>query len=334
MNIWRTIAAAAIAVPLAYGGITGLSPAAQAETLGIVAIANDQPITERDITQRIELRKILGDPPVDRQRALRSLIDDQVKILEARRLMMVPADAEITERMQRIAKGKDLSREQLLDELKKAGIGEASFRTYLQASIAFNRIIAARYREEVKASPAEVDAKIAEINNTIGAQVRKLQNDPRMRPITVYSLMDVTLPIDGEDPGLLQARAADAVQVLQRFKGCNNARKAAEGVFNVKIGKKFEADGAKLPKPMKQALDKAGQGGAIGPMRSKDGIQLIALCGVRTITPPKPDFKMPSREQIERLVINEKYDKLEEDYLKEARERVYVEYRNLNYAQQ
>jgi peptidyl-prolyl cis-trans isomerase SurA len=271
---------------------------------------------------------------VDRQKALRSLIDDQVKILEARRLMMLPPDSEINDRMNRIAKGMDMTRDQLLARLKKAGISEASFRTYLLANLAFTRIIGAKYREEVKASPQEVDAKLAEINNTIGAQLRKIENDPRMKPITVYSLMEVSLPLDGDDPGLLQARAADAVQVLRRFKGCNNARKAAEGVFNVKFGKKFDADASKLPKPMKQALDKAGQGRAIGPMRGKEGIQLVALCGVRTISPPKPDFKMPTREQIERLVINEKYDKLEESYLKEARERVYIEYRNPNYAQQ
>lgn len=334
MTSWKAIFAAAIAVPLIYAGAIDVIVAARAETQGIVAIANDQPITERDISQRIELRKILGDPPLDRPQALRSLIDDQVKIIEARRLMMLPTDPEINERIGRIAKGMKLTREELLARLKKAGISEASFRTYLQASAAFNRIISAKYREEVKASPAEVDAKIAEINNTVGAQLRKIENDPRMRPITVYSLMEVTLPIDGEDPGLIQARAVEAQQVLQRFKGCNNARKAADGVFNVKIGKKFDADGSKMPKELKQALDKAGQGRAIGPIRGKGGIQLIALCSVRTITPPKPDFKMPSREQVERLVINEKYEKLEEDYLKEVREKVYVEYRNPNYAQQ
>jgi peptidyl-prolyl cis-trans isomerase SurA len=334
MRMWRSMVAAAIAVPLAFGAAAGISVGAWAETQGIVAVANDMPITERDITQRIELRKILGDPPLDRQQALKSIIDDEVKILEARRLMMMPSDAEITDRMQRIAKGMKLTREELLARLKKAGISEASFRSYLQASVAFGRIIAAKYREEVKASPAEVDAKMVEIEKNVGSQMKKLMSDPRMKPITVYSLMEVTLPIDGEDPGLLQSRAIEAQQVLQNFKGCNNARKAAEGVFNVKFGKKFEADAARLPKPMKQALDKAGEGRAIGPMRGKAGIQLVALCGVRTITPPKPDFKMPSREQVERLVINDKYDKLEEDYLKQARDRVYVEYRNPNYAQQ
>jgi hypothetical protein len=122
--------------------------------------------------------------------------------------------------------------------------------------------------------------------------------------------------------------------VMQRLKGCGNVRKAAEGVFNVKPGKRFDADAAKIPKPMKAALDKAGEGRAIGPMRTKGAIQLIAFCDVRTITPPKPDFKMPTREQIERLVINEKYDKLEQEYLATAREKVYVEYRDPKYAQQ
>jgi hypothetical protein len=33
---------------------------------------------------------------------------------------------------------------------------------------------------------------------------------------------------------------------------------------------------------------------------------------------------------VERLVINDKYDEIEENYLKQAREKVYVEYRGAN----
>jgi peptidyl-prolyl cis-trans isomerase SurA len=337
MNIWRGVLAAAIAAPLAFGLAGAPSGSARAETQGIVAIANDSPITERDITERIKLRTIIDDLPpggLSRQAALQDLIDDQVKSNEATRMMLMPSDGEISDRIARLAKSMQITREQLLDRLKKEGISEADLRRYVQVSLAFTRIIAARYREEVTATPAEIDAKIAEIDSTIGAQVRKIMNDPRMRPVTVYSLMEINLPIDGEDPGLLQSRAVEAQQVMQRFKGCGNARKAAEGVFNVQFGKRFDADAAKIPKPMKAALDKAGQGRAIGPMRGKGAIQLIALCDVRTVTPPKPDFKMPTREQIERLVINEKYDKLEQEYLATAREKVYVEYRDPKYAQQ
>jgi parvulin-like peptidyl-prolyl isomerase len=109
---------------------------------------------------------------------------------------------------------------------------------------------------------------------------------------------------------------------------------ASEGIFDVKKGNTFEADATKLPPQMRAALDKGGVGRAIGPMRGKTGIQLIALCGIRKITPPKPNFTMPTREQVERAVINEKYDKLEEDYLSTARDKIYVEYRDPSYAQQ
>jgi parvulin-like peptidyl-prolyl isomerase len=144
--------------------------------------------------------------------------------------------------------------------------------------------------------------------------------------------MEILLPVDGNDPMLLQSRAIEAAQVQQRLKSCDGLKSASEGVFDVKKGKTFEADAARLPPPMKAALDKGGVGRAVGPMRGKSGIQLIALCGVRKITPPKPDFTMPTRDQIERAVINEKYDKLEEQYLATARDKVYVEYRDPSYA--
>ena len=59
------------------------TPAARAEGQGVVAVVNDRPITEYDISQRISLRKILGDQRVtkeSRKKILQSLVDEQVKI--------------------------------------------------------------------------------------------------------------------------------------------------------------------------------------------------------------------------------------------------------------
>lgn len=309
----------------------------RAEMEGIVAIVNDQPITELDLRQRVTLLEILGDLPrggLNKKQALQALIDDQVKIAEATRFAMLPSDSDISDRIIRIAKGMNITREELMAKLKNKGISEASFRRYLQASIGFSRLISAKYKEDVKVSDAEVDAKMAEVKNEISTQTTKLMNDPRMKPITVYSLMEIELPIESDDPMLLQSRAIEARQLVGRFKGCGSVKSASEGIFDVKAGKKFDVDAAKMPKEMRQALDKAGVGRAVGPMRGKKGLQLIALCDVRKITPPKPDFKMPTREQVERMVINERYDSMEEQYLQLARDKVYVEYRDPAYAQQ
>lgn len=327
---WRRLPAAAL-----IAALLTLAPPAQAAN--IVAIVNDQPITELDLTQRISLLEVMDDVPrggIDKKKALRQMIDQTVKIQEAKRYNMLPSDAELTDRIKRLAQNLKLTPDQLYAKLEAKGISKEAFRDYVKAGMGFNRIIQGKYQQDIKASEAEVDAKMAELKSNINAETAKIMNDPRMKPITVYTLMEINLPIDGEDQMLVQSRAIEAAQVLQRLKSCNGLKAASEGIFNVQKGKTFEADATKLPPQMKAALDKGGVGRAIGPMRGKTGIQLIALCGVRKITPPKPNFTMPTREQVERAVINEKYDKLEEDYLVTARDKVYVEYRDPSYAQQ
>ena len=326
LALWLPLVAATLALP----------SLAHAEAQGVVAIVNDKPVTEFDISQRITLLKILGDASPDglsRKKALQSLVDDQVKIVEAKKFNLTPTEADVTGQIARMSKGMQSTPEGLVVKLKKAGIDETSFRTYVSTLIGFNRIIASKYREDIKIAPGDVDAKMADIKNKVGTRMNEIMRDPRMKGLTVYTLLEINLPVEGDDALLLQARAVDAAQLRQRLKGCGNVKAASSGIFNVKAGRKVEVDGARMPPPLKAALDKAGQGGAIGPMRTKGGIQLVVFCGTRKISPQKPKFEMPNRQQVENMLVNEKYDSFEEQYLKTARQGVYVEYRNQSYSQ-
>jgi hypothetical protein len=138
---------------------------------------------------------------------------------------------------------------------------------------------------------------------------------------------------NANDSMLLQARAVEAGQLIKNFNGCGNARAAASGIFNVKIGKKIEAVAAKIPKAMKQALDRVGPGKAMGPARGPKGIQVIGFCGKSTIQPPKPKYELPTRQQVEVYVSNQKYDAVEAKYMVEMRKHAYVEYKDPAYAQ-
>ncbi len=310
---------------------------ATAKTQGVVVIVNDQPITERDITERMTLLDVLGDAgrgKLTRNAALRSLIDEQVKIAETVKFRQQATDIEVKDQIARMAKGMDTSVDGLIGRLKKTGVSETAFKRYVGTLIGFNRVIGGKFRGQITVTDGDVDAKMAEIKGKATSEIAKIMNDPRMKGVTVFSLMEIHLPVEGNDSMLLQARAVEAQQVLKRFKGCGNLRAAAEGVFNVKQGRKFDADATKLPKPLRAALEKAGIGRAVGPMRGKGSIQLLAFCATRKLTPTRPDFKMPTREQVERGLKNEKYDGLEEQYLKTIRGNVYIEYRNPNYAQQ
>jgi peptidyl-prolyl cis-trans isomerase SurA len=309
---------------------------ARAADQGIVATVNDIPITSFDIDQRLRLLEILGRKQEGndaRRKALHMMIDEVIKIAEGTKYKVNASDKEIDAQMGRVAKGLNTDAGGLRTKLQSQGIALASLKQYVAAQISFARILGGKYQFKAKVEPAEVDKKFAEVKRDLEQKVSTIMNDPRMKAVQVYTILEIDLPVEGEDSMLLQARAVEAVQLMKNFKGCSTAREAASGIFNVRIGKQIDALAAKIPKPMKQALDKVGPGKAMGPARGPKGIQVIGFCGKRTIQPPKPKYELPTRQQIEAAVSNEKYAVAEEKYMKVMRKTALIEYKDPAYAQ-
>jgi len=326
----ETLITICLSLWIAFGLSCGVARAG-----GVVAVVADVPITEFDLTARITLAKILDPqlPPLDRKKALQGMIDDVIKRADAKKYSMATSKDDLDDEVKRIAGRMKLSPDGLLKQLAGRGISEDFFRNYLSAQLGFNRILASKYRSDIKVNDSDIDRKKAEIQTKVDQQMAQIRKDPRINGVTVFNIMEITLPVEStDDPALLQARAVEAQQVQQQFRSCSNPRAAASGVFNVKFGKIIEADAAKLPPPLRAALQKAGVNKAIGPMRGPGGIQLIAFCGSRKIMPEIPTFKMPDRDQISNILINEKYDGFEATYMKDARRKIYVEYRDPSYA--
>ena len=315
----------------------GLNSSLAAGDQGIVATVNDFPITSFDIDQRIRLLEILGtkrDTADLRKKALQAMIDEVIKIAEAKKYKVDATDKQIEERLGSIAKGLNTDGAGLRAKLESQGIAINSLKQYVAAQIAFARILGGKYQVKIKVEPAEVDKKYAEIKQGLEQKVSTIMNDPRMKAVQVYTILEIDLPVESADDAmLLQARAIEASQLMKNFNGCNTAREAASGIFNVKIGKPIDAVAAKIPKQLKQALDKVGPGKAMGPARGPKGIQVIGFCGKRTVQPAKPKYELPTREQVETAVSNEKYDAVENKYMKIMRKTALIEYKDPAYAQ-
>jgi parvulin-like peptidyl-prolyl isomerase len=260
------------------------------------------------------------------------MIDEVIKIAEGTKYKVNATDKEIEAQMGRLAKGLQTDAAGLRAKLQTQGIAIASLKQYVAAQISFARILSGKYQVKIKVEPAEVDKKSAEIKQDLEQKVSTIMKDPRMKSVQVYTILEIDLPVEAEDSMLLQARAVEAVQLIRNFKGCSTARAAASGIFNVKIGKPIDAVATKIPKPMKQALDKVGPGKAMGPARGRKGIQVIGFCSKRTIQPPKPKYELPTRQQVEAAVSNEKYDAAEEKYMKILRKAASIEYKDPAYA--
>ena len=313
-----------------------------AEGQGIVAVVNDQPVTARDIDQRIKLLKAFGAANPSRKEALQSLIDDEVKITEAKKVSIVVADKLVEQRLQRMAESNKSDKNALLAKFAKQGVSAAGLRRYLTAEIAFGGWLQAKQKKAPEPDKAAVDREFNDFMGKYNEFIRRYnaaKNDPRMKGATVYQIQEISFPLESTggtvDPGLIQSRAIEAAQFMQRYKGCKSARAAAEGIYNVKIGKTIEADGNKLPKPLKAALEKAGPGRALGPSRTQYGIQVIGFCGKRAIAAPKlpPPPDAPTRAAIERKVRGDQMDKFEETFLADLRQNAIIDYKDPAYTQ-
>jgi peptidyl-prolyl cis-trans isomerase SurA len=311
-----------------------LHVSAMAQETSVIATVNDQPVTTFDIDQRIRLLQILGQGGTpNRKKIGNDLINDVVKIQEAKLYKIDATEKEIDERLKRVAQGLKTDEVGLAAKLKAQGVAMSAFRQYTASQMAFGRLLNVKYKEKVEVDPGAVEQKMAAIKTEIGIKIAKVMADPRMQPIAVYAIQEINFPVEGGDPQLLQSRAIEANQYAQKFKSCQNVRGPAAGIFNVQIGKKIEADGRKLPPQLKSVFDSKGPNHAFGPMRSAKGIQVVAFCGKRTITPPTPKATLPTRQQIENAVLNEKYDKVEQKYVAIMRQHAIIEYKDQSYAE-
>ena len=285
----------------------------------VYVVVNDEPITGFDISQRVRLNNVLGytrgNGPQARKQALQELIDDVIKVAEVKRLKAPITDVRVDAAIRRMAKSNGNGVEALKASMAKRGIAFSALRRQVRSSLAMRLLLQQFGQGKVNVSDAEVDAKLA-----------KIQSDPRYKGITVYSLRMVLLPVDQVSPAMMgqlfAARAAEAQQIAQRYKGCASLRRAIKGIYNVKLGRRIDADGRKLPPQMKKVLLKAGTRRLIGPMRARQGIQMIAYCGQRRVAPPKV-----SRAQVKNVLLNEKYRSASERVMRNLRRKAFIDYK-------
>jgi peptidyl-prolyl cis-trans isomerase SurA len=301
---------------LAFLAIAPPAAAAVTESKGVVAVVNDQPITSFDVDQRIKLTSALGSgKKLSRKEALELLINDILKRNETARVKATLSAEQVDAAIDRLAKGSGTTVEGLTAKLKSVGISIKALRLQLQTNLSFNRVLIAKYKIKPAVDDADIDKKLS-----------ALKQDPRLRPISVYEIREIVLPVELNDAfasQLMQARAIEAQQIQQNFKSCAKVNQAVSGIFNVKVSKLIQAPADKLPKKMRDVLEQAGPSTLIGPMRAKEGIQLIAFCGKRSITP-----EGPSREQVQRMLVEQVYDVYEEKYLRDLRRTALIDYKD------
>ena len=137
----------------------------------VAAVVNDDIISSYDLMQRMRLLMVTSglqptqeNLPQLEQEALRSLIDEHVQMQElhrvekAQKITIISTEKEIDEQIEDIAKGNNMTGQQLVQSLTAQGVGIDTWRAQLRADSSWQAWISGRYGSRLRIGDDQIKA--------------------------------------------------------------------------------------------------------------------------------------------------------------------------------
>ena len=276
----------------------------------IVAVVNDEAISEGDLNARVKLALLASNYPDTpdvraklQAQVLRSLIDDQLRTQEARRLKLTVDKDEVQNELKQTAE----SNHQTLDELKallaKQGIPFATLEKQTTAQVAWRKVIQKEIRKRVEVTDDEIE----------GAYSKMMSGVDKKQ----YLVAEIFLSVDTPGDDARVKTFADNIED-ELHKGGNFAKLAqqfSQAAGAAQGGDMGTVQDGELPDAIDQTIKKMTPGTVSEPIRTQSGYHIVllrakgdALAGDESLAEVHlknvliPFTKQPTKDDIPRLM--------------------------------
>jgi peptidyl-prolyl cis-trans isomerase SurA len=290
MRLKIVLLAAMIGLPAMTGAVMAQSS---------VASVNGEPITSRDVEQRMKVSSQVFRAPLSRPAAIQQLIDDRVKLNEGRRIGMRATSAGLDEMLSRLASSVRQTPTQFEQNLTRAGIDPDAVRAKLNADTIWAELLRARSRTG-NVSNAELNAEL---------ERRVARGEATITDYVVRRVIFVVPP--GTSPG---QRERDASAARGRFTDCETGVDLMRSLRDVAVQERIGRTSAELSKPMNDTLTKTPLGRLTPPFRSEQGIEMLAVCEKK-----ERQDQIQLRNSIEQEILQKRTQGTAVSYLEELR---------------
>lgn len=314
-------------LPLCIGALLCAAPLnvittpakAQQQAMGIAAVVNDDAISMRDVEDRIRLVLASSGLPDNKDirariipQVIESLIEEQLKLQEARRQKLSVSDEEVQEGLATIAKQNNFTPEQFVGLMKQQGIPKTTLLHQIRAQLAWNKVVKEKLRRQVNVTETDVKARTERMKGKIGQ--------------TEYLVSEIFLPAD------TPKRASEAQQFAQRMTAEMKEKKIPFGALAAQFSKAAGADkggsiGWVQQGQLDPALDKAlmalEPGNVSGPVRNLNGVHILYLQKKRTLT----EDSIPPRDELMNMIGFERLDRIQQRALLDLKSSAFIDRR-------
>ena len=278
----------------------------------VAVMVNGEPITNYDIEQRSKLTFLTTHKSADRQQVINELIDEKVKIKEGKKFGVDPSISDIDQSYAAMSSRMRITPEQLTKSLESQGIRPDTLKARMKAEMVWTSLIRGRYKESLQVGEKEVAAAV-HVNGDEKQETESFEY--RMQPI-------VLIVPRGSAPAAVEARHKEAEALRSRVQTCDEANAFFKSMQNAAIREAVTKTSADIPAVLREVLDKTPIGHLTPPEVTKQGVEMVALCGRKPTT-----VDTPKKKEIREKMYAEKYQAKSQSYLQEVRKAAMIEYR-------
>jgi peptidyl-prolyl cis-trans isomerase SurA len=306
----RALGAAALMV--AAAGVAGIDGA---RAQNVAAFVNGEPITQLDIDQRSKLDEASSPthkaPP--RQEILDELIDEKLKIREAKRWGIDPSDDDMNSAFASAAQRMQQTSDQFIQTLTKAGVTPQTFRARMRSELVWQPLVRGRFQATLEIFDKDILQEM--INKKQDGDVGD-SFDYTLRPI-----LFIVQP--GSPAAAFEDRKREAEGLRNRFRSCDEGLPFARALRDVAVRDQIVRSSADVPPDLRKGLDSVPVWQLTAPEITKLGVEMFAVCAKDA---SKAD-NTPGKRQARETLFNQKFEAQSKKYLQELRRAALIEYK-------
>jgi peptidyl-prolyl cis-trans isomerase SurA len=245
---------------------------------------------------------------------INELIDEKVKIREAKKYSVDPTSADVDQAYGNMSTRMHISTEQLTKTLEAQGIRPDTMKQRLKAEMVWTSLVRGRFKESLQVGEKEVAAAAVEVKGS--------EDKPEAESFE-YKMQPIVLIVPrGSAPAITEARHKEAESLRNRVQTCEEANALFKSMQNAAIREPVTKTSADMPPTLREVLDKTPIGHLTEPEVTKQGVEMVALCGRKPTT-----IDTPKKKEVRDKMFAEKYEAKSKAYLLEVRKAAMIEYR-------
>jgi len=301
--------ARAVSLAAALLAVSGFGSTVMAQS--VAAMVNGEAITNFDIEQRVKLTKLTTQKTISRQEALEELINDKLKVKEAKRYGLDLSSSDVDGAYGNMASRMRMNPEQLSKTLEGHGIRPETLKSRIKADMTWGNLVRGRFQSNLLVPEKDLDGVEPSGDKSQGESFEYL-----VRPI-------VLIVPRGSPSSAIEARRKEAELLRSRIQSCDEAQSLFRSMRDAAIRDQLTKTSADLPPALRDLLDKTPIGKLTPPEVTKQGVEMVALCSRK---PTKADT--PAKRAAREKIYNQKYEAKSKSYLEEVRKGAMIEMRN------